>query len=138
MVVLFAVIGLLAGLPGGWAGSVSVVKQYSGWSARVSCGPAEATCAAAKCGRTVYRTSDDVKLLGVGHMYIGDDDDRCDFDFVHYVRTVKDFFTYNDEGKLCYPKGKVCPNGYYPSKVVYLKGCKVRELHAECFENTCI
>ncbi|GAB5373265.1 hypothetical protein AAMO2058_001735700 [Amorphochlora amoebiformis] len=64
-------------------------------------------------------------LLGVGHMFIGDDDDKCDFSFVQYVRTVKDFFTYNEHGMLCYPKGKKCPNGHHPKKVVYLKGCKV-------------
>eukprot|EP00954_Amorphochlora_amoebiformis_P030490 1394759-Amorphochlora_amoeboformis.AAC.2 len=59
--VTFAVLGLLAGFPSVAAGRVSVVKQYSGWATRVSCGPAEATCAAVKCGRTVYRSSDGVK-----------------------------------------------------------------------------
>eukprot|EP00954_Amorphochlora_amoebiformis_P030489 1394759-Amorphochlora_amoeboformis.AAC.1 len=74
------------------------------------------------------------QLLGVGHMYIGEDDDKCDFDLVHHVRTVKDFFTYDDEGRLCYPKGKACPNGHYPSKVVYLKGCKSSTKY-ECYED---
>ncbi|GAB5361046.1 hypothetical protein AAMO2058_000681100 [Amorphochlora amoebiformis] len=94
-----------------------VVHVAKGWKARTACYKG-AKCAVVKCGRTIYRSSSSIKPEGEGRMMV----DTCDFDFVHYIRTVKHFFHYRD-GSLCYPTSKKCPNGFYPTLIAFLDEC---------------